>query len=186
MITRVSDGEAILRIAIAGGLGFLIGIERLLRSNPAGPRTFSLLAMGAAAFAVVAAGFRNDGRVIAGVATGVGFIGAGMIWHDSARGVVGFATAASSWAAVAIGVMSGLNRELVAVAFAGMCVLVLELQYAPMIDWLWRHRRDDTFSSDVDEARYGPLVDEPSTSTRPRDADGPSDPDPGDAPSRPT
>ena len=82
--------------------------------------------------------------------------------------------------------MSGLNRELVAVAFAGMCVLVLELQYTPIIDWLWRHRRDDTFSSDVAEARYGPLVDEPSTSTPPRDADGPSDPDPGDAPSRPT
>ena len=83
---EVSDAEAILRIAIAGGLGILIGLERLLRGNPAGPRTFALLSMGAAAFSVVAEGYRNDGRVIAGIATGVGFIGAGMIWHDSRAG----------------------------------------------------------------------------------------------------
>lgn len=175
MLVHVNDGEAILRIAIAGGLGFLIGLERLLRGNPAGPRTFALLAMGASAFAVVAGGFRNDGRVIAGVATGVGFIGAGMIFHDSARGVVGFATAASSWAAVAIGVMCGVDRPLVAVAFAGMCVVVLELQYAPFLDWFWRHRREDTLVGDINSLRYGPLVDEPA----PPEGPEPPDPDAG-------
>ena len=113
-------------------------------------------------FSVVAIGFRNDGRVIAGVETGVGFIGAGMIFHDSARGVVGFATAASSWAAVAIGVLAGLDRALVALAMTGLCILVLELEYAPVIDWLWRHRGADTLERDVNEARYGPLVDEPT------------------------
>ena len=158
----MSDGDAILRIAIAGGLGFLIGLERLLRGNPAGPRTFALLAMGAAAFSVVAVGFRNDGRVIAGVATGVGFIGAGMIFHDSTRGVVGFATAASSWAAVAVGVLAGLDRGLVALVMTGFCIVVLELEFAPVIDWLWRHRRDDTFAYDIEDARYSPLVDEPA------------------------
>jgi len=160
----VGQADAILRIAIAGGLGFLIGLERLLRGNPAGPRTFSLLAMGAAAFTVVAEGFNNDGRVIAGVATGVGFIGAGMIFHDSARGVVGFATAASSWAAVAVGVLAGVDRNLVAVALAGFCILVLELQFAPMIDWLWRHRGIDTFEFDVHSTRdqSTALVDEPT------------------------
>jgi putative Mg2+ transporter-C (MgtC) family protein len=59
---HVGDGEAILRIAIAAALGLLIGFERLLRGNPAGPRTFALLGIGAAAFAVVARGFGNDGR----------------------------------------------------------------------------------------------------------------------------
>ncbi|MET0627930.1 MAG: MgtC/SapB family protein [Acidimicrobiia bacterium] len=159
----VSDGDAILRIAVAGALGFLIGLERLWRSNPAGPRTFALLSMGAAAFAVVAAGYRNDGRVIAGIATGVGFIGAGMIWHDSARGVVGFATAASSWATVAIGVLCGVDRMVVAVAFAAMAVVVLELQYAPFLDWFWQHRRDDVRDHEVN-ARETPPVDEPPPS----------------------
>lgn len=179
MLVDVNDGEAILRIALAGGLGFVIGLERLLRSNPAGPRTFSLLAMGAAAFAVVATGYRNDGRVIAGVATGVGFIGAGMIWHNSTRGVVGFATAASSWAAVAIGVLCGVDRPLVALAFAAMCIVVLELQYAPFIDWIWRHRRADTLTGDVDEARARPVVDEPA----PRQ--GPEPPPRPDGPTAP-
>jgi putative Mg2+ transporter-C (MgtC) family protein len=160
-VYAVSDADAILRIALAGGLGFLIGIERLIRGNPAGARTFSLLAMGAAAFSVVAAGFRNDGRVIAGIATGVGFIGAGMIWHDSARGVVGFATAASSWATVSIGVLAGVDRGVVALAFTGLALLVLELHYAPMIDWLWQHHRPDLSEREYDPFAGSEPPDEP-------------------------
>ncbi len=163
-VFEVSDGDAILRIAIAGGLGFLVGLERLVRGNPAGPRTFSLLAMGAAAFSVVAEGYRNDGRVIAGIATGVGFIGAGMIWHDSARGVIGFATAASSWATVAIGVLCGVDRALVAVAFTAFALLVLELQFAPFVDWIWRHHRPDATERDPYRSDDLPAVDEPGAS----------------------
>ena len=96
--------------------------------------------MGAAGFTVIAVGFRNDGRVIAGVATGVGFIGAGMIFHDSARGIVGFATAAASWAVVANGVLVGIGRGVVALAFAAMAVFVLEVQYLGLSDWFARHR----------------------------------------------
>ena len=158
---EVSDGEAILRIAIAGGLGILIGLERLVRGNPAGPRTFSLLSMGAAAFSVVAEGYRNDGRVIAGIATGVGFIGAGMIWHDSARGVIGFATAAASWATVSIGVLCGVDRALVAAAFTVMALIVLELQYAPFLDWIWQHHRPDTMEREIYGREDPPPVDEP-------------------------
>jgi putative Mg2+ transporter-C (MgtC) family protein len=160
-VFEVSDGDAILRIAVACGLGILIGLERLVRGNPAGPRTFALLAMGAAAFSVVAAGVRNDGRVIAGVATGVGFIGAGMIWHDSARGVIGFATAAASWATVAIGVLCGLDRLLVGAAFTVLALIVLELQYAPFIDFVWRHHRPHPSEREDDYGPRPPPVDEP-------------------------
>jgi putative Mg2+ transporter-C (MgtC) family protein len=177
----VSDGDAILRIALAGALGLLVGLERLVRGNPAGPRTFALLAMGAAAFSVVAAGYRNDARVVAGIVTGVGFIGAGMIWHDSARGVVGFATAAASWATVAVGVLAGLDRALVALALAGMCLLVLELQYAPFIDWFWRHRRIGPHEQEPrdDEGMRSArqVVDEPSPPTTRPTTDRPSSPE---------
>ena len=78
---------------------------------------------------MVAGGYGNDGRVIAGVATGVGFIGAGMIFHDSTRGVVGFATAAASWSVVAIGVLAGVGRGIVALAITGIALAVLEFQY---------------------------------------------------------
>jgi putative Mg2+ transporter-C (MgtC) family protein len=147
---EVGDLDAIGRIALAGGIGLLVGLERLLRGNPAGPRTFALLGMGAAAFSVVAAGVNNDGRVIAGVATAVGFIGAGMIWHDSARGVVGFATAAASWATVAAGVLAGIGRGVVALAFAAMAIVVLELQYMGLTEWFARHHHMHRLEQDSD------------------------------------
>ena len=153
----VGDLEAIGRIALAAVIGLIIGFERLLRGNFAGPRTFALLGIGAAAFAVVASGINNDGRVIAGVATGVGFIGAGMIWHDSARGIMGFATAAASWATVADGVLAGLGREVVAIAVAAMAVFVLEIQYLGLTEWFARHRHWHRLEQDSD-----PPPDEPS------------------------
>jgi putative Mg2+ transporter-C (MgtC) family protein len=152
-VGQPSDLEAIGRIALGGALGLLIGLERLLRGNAAGPRTFALLGMGAAAFAVVASGINNDGRVIAGVATGVGFIGAGMIFHDSGRGIVGFATAASCWATVADGVLAGLGRELVAVAVAAMAILVLEAQYFGLTEWVARHKGWQRIEQDSDPIR---------------------------------
>jgi len=147
---HISDADAILRVSIAAGLGLLIGLERLLRGNPAGPRTFALLGIGAAAFAVVARGLGNDGRVIAGVATGVGFIGAGMIWHDSARGVVGFATAAASWATVAIGVLCGVDRGLVALAVTGLALFVIEFQYLGLTSWIAAHENLRRLEHDSD------------------------------------
>jgi len=151
-VGQVGDLEAIGRIALGAVLGLLIGLERLLRGNPAGPRTFALLGMGAAAFAVVASGINNDGRVIAGVATGVGFIGAGMIFHDSERGIVGFATAAACWATVADGVLAGLGREVVSIAVAAMAIVVLEAQYFGLTEWVARHSGWHRIERDSDPA----------------------------------
>jgi putative Mg2+ transporter-C (MgtC) family protein len=159
---QVGDLEAIGRLALAAAIGFLVGFERLLRGNPAGPRTFALLGMGAAAFAVVAVGINNDGRVIAGVATGVGFIGAGMIFHDSGRGIVGFATAAASWATVAGGVLAGLGREVVAIAFGAMAIFVLESQYMGLENFFARRRRFQNLARDSDPAVPPPPEPPPS------------------------
>jgi putative Mg2+ transporter-C (MgtC) family protein len=147
---EVGDLEAIGRIALAAALGFLVGIERLVRGNPAGPRTYSLLGMGAAGFTIVAIGFGNDGRVIAGVATGVGFIGAAMIFQESHRGIVGFASAAASFASVANAVLAGLGRAVVALAFAAMAIFVLEVQYLGFSDWVAHHRHLHRLDRDSD------------------------------------
>jgi putative Mg2+ transporter-C (MgtC) family protein len=152
----VGDIEAIGRIGLAAALGLVVGVERLVRGNSAGPRTFALLGMGAATFAIVAAGINNDGRVIAGVATGVGFIGAGMIFHDSARGVVGFATAAASWATVANGVLAGLGHGVVAIAVTAMAVFVLEVQYLGLEDYFASHRPFRSLAHDSDPGKVPP------------------------------
>jgi len=84
------------------------------------------------------------------VATGVGFIGAGMIFHDSARGVLGYATAAASWATVAVGVMAGVGRILVALAITGIVLAVLEFQYVGITTWAANHTRLHRLDNDSD------------------------------------
>lgn len=115
------------RTALGALLGYLIGFEREYRGKPAGERTFGLLALGAAAvtgIGVMAFPVSAE-KVIAGVITGVGFLGAGLIFREREKGqLLGLTTAASSWAAAAVGILSGAGAYLAAV---GSCVLVLML-----------------------------------------------------------
>ena len=98
------------RVALGAFLGYVIGFEREFRGKPAGERTFGLLALGAAAVTAVGVLFfpASAEKVIAGVITGVGFLGAGLIFRErddeqGAAQVLGLTTAASSWAAAALG-----------------------------------------------------------------------------------
>ena len=115
------------RIAIATGLGYVIGLERQLRGKAAGDRTFALLAMGASALVAMAIELfpLSADRVIQGVATGVGFLGAGIIFRRTER-VKGLTTAAAAWAATAIGVLCGARLYLVAGLTTLLTILVLE------------------------------------------------------------
>ena len=71
------------RMALAAALGFIVGFERESRGKAAGERTIALVAAGAAAFAALAAEAfpQTGGQILAGVATGVGFLGIGVIWR---------------------------------------------------------------------------------------------------------
>jgi putative Mg2+ transporter-C (MgtC) family protein len=115
------------RIALAAGLGYLIGLERQLRGKAAGDRTFALLAMGACALVAMSIELfpLSADRVIQGVATGVGFLGAGIIFRRTER-VKGLTTAAAAWAATAIGVLCGARLYLVAGLTTLLTILLLE------------------------------------------------------------
>src|SRR4051794_2009130 len=90
------------RIALAAFLGYLVGLDRALHGKDAGDRTFSLVALGSAAFVALGIELFPDSadRVIQGVTAGVGFLGAGIIFRASG-GVRGLTTAAALWAAAA-------------------------------------------------------------------------------------
>ena len=120
------------RIALAALLGFLIGFEREVRGKPAGERTFALLAMGAAAFTGLGVELfpASAEKVIAGVATGVGFLGAGLIGRME-RGPQGLTTAASSWVAAAVGVLCGAAVYLTAGLTTILTIAILEVEYLP-------------------------------------------------------
>ncbi len=113
--TRVSS-----RLLIASILGGLLGYERERRRKAAGLRTHMLVALGAALFVLVPvqAGMTPEdiSRVIQGLVTGIGFLGAGTILKgSSAEDVKGLTTAAGIWLTAAIGVAAGLGHAATAV-----------------------------------------------------------------------
>ena len=134
LAASTSDAEMLGRIGVAALAGLIVGWERGIRNRAAGPRTFGLMAAGAAVF--TAAGLasgdaQSAGRVIQGVATGVGFIGAGLVWRGSQSDIHGLTTAAAMWAMVAVGTLSGLGRPILALGVSCLVVFMLELPYIP-------------------------------------------------------
>ncbi len=122
--------DMVLRLLLAAALGAVIGYQRERANKPAGLRTHILIALGSALFTVVSIFGFGDGvdvsRVAAGVVTGIGFIGAGVIFRGM-RGdhVMGLTTAASVWATAAIGLAAGVGMYLIATVVAAITVLVL-------------------------------------------------------------
>ena len=105
----------VTRLLTAMILGALVGAQRESIGKPAGLRTHMLVAMGSALFvlAPLEAGMELDGmsRVIQGIVTGIGFIGAGAILKlQEKREIEGLTTAAGIWMTAAIGIAAGLGR----------------------------------------------------------------------------
>ena len=105
----------VIRLLVAMLLGGIVGFQREHTGKPAGLRTHMLVAMGAALFvlAPAEAGMTSTdvSRVIQGLATGIGFIGAGAILKLSEeREIRGLTSAAGLWMTAAMGVAAGLGR----------------------------------------------------------------------------
>jgi len=123
--------ELALRLIVAAALGGIIGWQREKAHKPAGFRTHILISVGAALFTVVSlSGFPGGvpSQVAAGVVTGIGFLGAGVIMHRT-RTVEGLTTAASVWAVAAIGLATGAGMYLLAIITTLIIFLVLFLRY---------------------------------------------------------
>jgi putative Mg2+ transporter-C (MgtC) family protein len=117
-------------------LGLLVGYERSYRGRAAGMRTYGLVCMAAAALTVIAGytgdwyggqplGFVADPtRVIQGIVTGIGFLGAGVIMKEGLN-ISGLTTAASIWAVSVIGVLVGIGFYLSAMLLALMSALCM-------------------------------------------------------------
>ncbi|MGZ4155438.1 MAG: MgtC/SapB family protein [Actinomycetota bacterium] len=123
------------RMVLAAALGFTIGIERELRGSPAGERTIALVAAGAAGFASLAENVfpQTGGQVLAGVATGVGFLGAGVIWRGSMGPARGLTSAAATWTVAATGILVGTGLYLTAVLATLLTLGMLELAHLPVL-----------------------------------------------------
>ncbi len=121
--------EALLRLALAGVLGGLIGLERELREREAGLRTHLLVAVGAALFTIAGAyGFDASNvdptRVAAQIVTGIGFLGAGAIIRQGFS-VRGLTTAATLWVVAAVGLAAGAGYYSGAVITTALVLIAL-------------------------------------------------------------
>jgi putative Mg2+ transporter-C (MgtC) family protein len=122
----VPEFELVLRLLLAALLGYVVGLERQYTGHPAGDRTFALTSLGAAIFALISlkAFSSGDSRVAAGVVTGLGFLGAGMIIRTQGREVKGLTTAAGIWSMGAVGLAVGSGMYILGI-FSTLLVLFL-------------------------------------------------------------
>lgn len=113
-------------------LGALVGLERQWRQRMAGTRTNALVAAGASAFVMAGMLLGNDpgSRMASYVVSGVGFLGAGVIFKDGGT-VRGLNTAATIWCSAAMGVLCGFNHLLLAV-LVGLAVVFANTALRPL------------------------------------------------------
>jgi putative Mg2+ transporter-C (MgtC) family protein len=141
-----SDAALALRILLGFGLAFAVGFEHELRGSYAGDRTFSLV--GGAAAAITAVMWPDSPQAVAGVVTGIGFIGAGVVVHSEGGLVKGVTTASAVFAVAGIGVVVGSGHPWLGVLCTAPMLLSLELRNIPLLRLLdgrryQSHLRDD-------------------------------------------
>ena len=152
-----------IRLLVALGLTWAIGFERELRGAAAGDRTFALIGVGSAVIGYLA--LDHAPNALAGVVTGIGFIGAGLIVHgalpnrpgapdgadvdvDAGNRAIGrirgVTTAATIYLAAAVGAAAGQGSLLLAFEATIGCLLLLEVRHLRALRLLdgrfWRHR----------------------------------------------
>lgn len=143
----IQDREHLIRVATrlvaAMILGGIIGIQRERSGKPAGFRTHMLVCLGTAVFVITCASvgmqFDATSRVIQGLVTGIGFIGAGTILKlDKQEEIIGLTTAAGIWMTAAIGITVGLGA--IAIAFMSTILTLIILTLAQPVEDFFRKR----------------------------------------------
>ena len=125
----IPDSEIWLRLVLATIAGGFIGLEREVVHKPAGVRTHMLVCLGSAIFIIIvlqSIPLDMAGSALAGITTGIGFLGAGTIFKTKSE-VQGLTTAASIWAVASVGLAVGLGYYLLTSISVVLILLILHL-----------------------------------------------------------
>ena len=152
-LDSIGLGEMVLRIVLAIAFGFIVGIDREIKNKPIDFRAYIIVAITSCAIAMIGqelamaetqGGVELEmdlGKIIAGVLTGIGFLGAGAIIHtENGKRVVGTATGASIWAAGGMGLAVGFGFY--TVAFIAFAAIALTLFVGGILIEKWYNRTD--------------------------------------------
>ncbi len=118
--------EEAAQVSVAFIIGAVIGIEREFRSKPAGFRTMILICVGSCLYTILSkeSNDTSPDRIASNIVTGIGFIGAGVIFKEGIS-VNGLTTAALIWITAALGMAVGYHNYPIAIVVASMVVLAL-------------------------------------------------------------
>lgn len=120
------DSEIALRLLISFGVGAAIGLEREYRSKAAGFRTMIMICLGSTIFTEISIhlGGENPDRIAASIVSGIGFLGAGVIFKDGLT-VTGITTATTIWITAALGMAVGAGEYFISIVGSGVVLIVL-------------------------------------------------------------
>ena len=118
--------EEAAQVSVAFVIGAVIGLEREFRSKPAGFRTMILICVGSCLYTIISreSGAGSADRIASNIVTGIGFIGAGVIFKEGIT-VNGLTTAALIWVTAALGMAIGYHNYPLAIVVSGMVVITL-------------------------------------------------------------
>ncbi len=131
----------ILQMLTSVGLGFAIGFERKMRFKEAGVRTHTIVCVGACLYMIISKyGFTgaDTARVAAQIVSGIGFIGAGMIFYHK-QIVHGLTTAAGIWATAAIGMAVGAGLWWISLVSTALIILIQYIMHLRISVFKSRH-----------------------------------------------
>lgn len=122
------------RLGLAVLLGVLIGIDRETDGHDAGIRTYAAVCLGAALLTIINTHIEvvDQTRIVANIVSGIGFLGAGIIFKDnSTNSIVGLTTAATVWATAGVGIALGFGMYLLSITSTLLIILLLVARKLP-------------------------------------------------------
>lgn len=143
----------VIKLIVSFLLGAFIGFDRERHGRDAGIRTYAAVCIGATLFTAIAAHLVKDNmatsRIIANIVTGVGFLGAGIIYRNNSTGTShGLTTAATIWCTSAVGVAVGLNMFIIAIVSAFGLYFLLSLHHQK---WYIQWKKKNVHHHDKDK-----------------------------------
>ncbi len=151
----------LITMLISIACGGLLGLEREYQNKSAGLRTLVLICLGSTVFTMISSRIGiNDDRIAANIITGIGFIGAGVIFKENFN-VKGLTTASIIWVAAAVGMMIGIGNYLLGIVLSILVLIILSVfaKLENLLDSI-NHQKTYTITFTDNKPEYRDMISE--------------------------
>jgi putative Mg2+ transporter-C (MgtC) family protein len=145
-VQELIDFEVVIRLLISFSIGTVIGMEREYHSKAAGLRTMIMICLGSTVFTEISISLGNESpdRIASNIITGIGFLGAGVIFKDGLS-ISGITTATAIWICAALGMAVGAGEYFIALTGSVIVLLVL-IALQNVTRWVERFHQARTYT----------------------------------------